>query len=100
MAIVQFRHVLLSLLLLAAHSAAAQTTITFEEFPARTAVRHQYGAKGVHFRGSIIFINAAARSGQNALYSVAPFEEVFGFPGPMVIDFDAGQRSVSVFAIA
>jgi hypothetical protein len=100
MAIVQFRHVLLSLLLLAAHSAAAQTTITFEEFPARTAVRHQYGAKGVHFRGSIISINAAARSGQNALYSVSPFEEVFGFPGPMVIDFDAGQRSVSVFAIA
>jgi len=98
--IVQFRHVLLSLLLLAAHSAAAQTTITFDDFPARTIVRNQYGPKGVHFRGSVIFINAAAHSGPNALFAVAPFEEVFGFPGPMVIDFDAGQRSVRIFAIA
>src|SRR3954453_5053656 len=89
---------LLILALLAAQSAAAQTVITFDDLPARTELRNQYGAKGVHFRGSVIAENANPHSAKNVLYSADPFEENFSWPGPLTIDFDNGQRSVSVFA--
>jgi len=83
---------------LAAYRAAAQTTITFEEFPVRTEVRNQYAAKGAHFGGQTIFTNNAPHSGQNVLYSVSPIVEAFTFPGPIRIDFDGGQNSVHLFA--
>ena len=98
MANASIRSGLLILALLAARSAAAQTTINFDDLPARTELRNQYGAKGVHFRGSIIATNDNPHSAKNVLYCVDPFEENFSWPGPLTIDFDNGQRAVSVFA--
>lgn len=98
MAIAQNWLLLLFLAVFAAPPAAAQTTITFDEFPARTELRHQYADKGVHFRGPTIFTANTPHSGKNVLYSVSPTQEVFSFPGSLVIDFDAAQRSVRLFA--
>jgi hypothetical protein len=89
---------LLFLAVFAAPPAVAQTTITFDEFPARTELRHQYANKGVHFRGATIFTANTPHSGTNVLYSVSPTQEIFSFPGSLVIDFDASQRSVRLFA--
>jgi hypothetical protein len=93
-----YRLLFLLLVMVAAHSAAAQTTITFEEFPSSTELRNQYAPKGVHFDGSTIFTNDAPHSGKNVLYSVSPVVEAFSWPGPLVIDFDGAQRSVRLFA--
>ncbi|HEX2690681.1 MAG TPA: hypothetical protein VHN14_28895 [Kofleriaceae bacterium] len=97
---VTIRHQLLVVLpvLAGAHRAVAQTKITFEEFSPGTAVRHQYAAQGVHFRGETIFTNTTPHSGKNVLYSVPPTEEVFAFPGPITMNFDSGQSSVRLFA--
>jgi hypothetical protein len=84
--------------LAAAYCAAAQTTITFEEFPHRTELRNQYAAKGVHFGGETIFATTPTHSGKNVLYSVSPIVEAFSFPGPIRMDFDGGQSSVRLFA--
>jgi hypothetical protein len=84
--------------LVAAYSAAAQTTITFEEFPHRSELRNQYAAKGVHFGGETIFATTPTHSGKNVLYSVSPIVEAFSFPGPIRMDFDGSQSSVRLFA--
>ena len=98
MPIARIRLTPLLLAIFAARLAAAQTTITFEEFPAGTELRNQYANKGVHFRGATIYINSAPHSGKNVLYAVPPNVEAFTFPGSLPIDFDAAQRSVRLFA--
>lgn len=77
-------------------AAAAQTVITFEEFPSRTIVTNQYGAKGVHFRGAYISRRDAAHSADRLLYSGNPTDEFD--PGPLIIDFASGQRYVKLYA--
>src|SRR4051812_21775978 len=96
---ITIRHQLLVVLpvLAATHSAAAQTTITFDELPSDTTVRNQYAAKGVHFGDHTISTHPTPHSGKNVLYSVSPSAEVFEFP-PITMTFDSGQSSVRLFA--
>ena len=49
-----YRLLFLLLVMVAAHSAAAQTTITFEEFPSSTELRNQYAPKADIFRWVLI----------------------------------------------
>jgi hypothetical protein len=81
-----------------AQTLSAQTRITFDEFPAGTVLTNQYGPKGVHFQGPVIYTTPQANSAPNALFSVSPVEEVFSFPGPVVVNFDTGQGLVRLRA--
>jgi hypothetical protein len=84
--------------LVAGYGAAAQTTITSDDFPPGTELRNQYAAKGVHFGGETTFTATPTHSGKNVLYSVSRAVEAFSWPGPIRMDFDGGQSSVSLFA--
>jgi hypothetical protein len=98
MATIRHQLLFLSAFLVWACSAAAQTTITFDDLTPGTELRNQYAAKGVHFGGETIFTATPTHSGKNALYSVSPAVEAFSWPGPIRMDFDGGQSSVSLFA--
>src|SRR5262245_18176804 len=80
-----------------ARGSVSQATITFEELALQADARHQYANKGVRFPyGTTIWTHANPHSGKKVLY--AERGEVYFFPGPLTIVFDAGQISVSLFA--
>jgi len=75
----------------------AQTVIDFEDLSAGAIVNTQYAAKGVVFPFSaFLYQDPHAHSGTHAL-RLASLATEFP-PGPLVIEFTAGQRSVKFFA--
>lgn len=76
---------------------AAPTLLEFEDLPAGTIVRTQYGARGVLFEGAFVALDPAAKSGTRALRSVPPTAEIFSAV-PFVMSFTSPQARVTLFA--
>ena len=76
-------------------SRAAAQAITFEDLPAGTAVKAQYGARGVIFPGDAHIANDPhAHSGTRVLRSISETAEVFT-PAPLVMTFTSPGPSFS-----
>jgi hypothetical protein len=83
-------------LLAARPAGAASTVINFENLPAGTTVTNQYAAQGLTFFSAYVQADSGARSGTRVLRSRNP--ATGSDPGPLRIDFAAGQRYVKVHA--
>src|SRR5262245_42638512 len=81
---------------LPAEPQASGTLLNFEDLPNATVVTNQYGTRGVHFRNAMVVNESFTHSGSRVLYSGNPTDEFN--PGPLIIDFAAGQRSVKLYA--
>src|SRR5262249_31490106 len=74
---------------------AAAQTIDFEDLPPGTAVKAQYGARGVIFPGDAhIATDSHAHSGSRVLRSIAETAEVFTV-SPLVMTFTSPQKRVA-----
>jgi hypothetical protein len=79
-------------------SRASAQVINFEDLPPGTAVKAQYGARGVIFPGDAhIATDPHAHSGTRVLRSIAETAEVFTV-SPLVMTFTSPQRRVAFFA--
>lgn len=79
-------------------SRASAQVINFEDLPPGTAVKAQYGARGVIFPGDAhIATDPHAHSGTRVLRSIAETAEVFT-ASPLVMTFTSPQRRVAFFA--
>jgi LGFP repeat len=79
-------------------SRAAAQAIDFENLPAGTAVKAQYGVRGVIFPGDAhIATDPHAHSGTRVLRSIAETAEVFTV-SPLVMTFTSPQKRVAFFA--